>query len=301
MKKSNTTTDQIVNIKTWKKGNQRAPHKPLLLLMALASVQRGEDRLNSFENIEIKLKELLMEFGTPSKFYRPEYPFWRLQNDGDFWEIPQKNQLLNMAETKSTNIDITASQLKATHVQGGFSEEVYKYLKDNPEIVNDLVTQILAEHFEYSLHESILDAVAMPWVISKTKRLKRDPDFRDMILRIYNYKCAICGFDGKMKFNDLALEAAHLKWHSHGGPDTEDNGLAMCIFHHRMLDKGALGLSPDLKVLISQEVHGGPQVENLLIDFSGKSIQMPQKGSALLAKKYIVWHYKQVFRSPARN
>jgi putative restriction endonuclease len=104
-----------------------------------------------------------------------------------------------------------------------------------------------------------------------------------------------------MKFNDLALEAAHLKWHSHGGPDTENNGLAMCIFHHRMLDKGALGLSPDLKVLISQEVHGGPQVENLLINFSGRSIHLPQKRSALPAAEYIIWHSKQVFRTPARD
>jgi putative restriction endonuclease len=133
MKKSNNIASQIVNIKTWKRGNQRAPHKPLLLLMALAAVQRGEDRLKSFEEIEKKLKELLIEFGTPAVSHHPEYPFWRLQNDGDFWEIPQKSLLLSMAGTKSTNIDITTNQFRSTHAQGGFSSEVYKYLKDNSE------------------------------------------------------------------------------------------------------------------------------------------------------------------------
>ena len=66
MDKVKTIIDQILNIKTWKKVDKRAPHKPLLLLMTLASVQRGEDRLNSFENIEKKLKQLLMDFGTPA-------------------------------------------------------------------------------------------------------------------------------------------------------------------------------------------------------------------------------------------
>ncbi len=292
---------QIQNILVWKTGDQRAPHKPLLLLLYLAAVQRGDDRMISYEFIEEKLTQLLIEFGRPNRSYHPEYPFWRLQNDGNFWEIPEKFQLMKMTKSKITNINITPTQLKSVNAKGGFSEELYNYLRKNADIVNDLVMEILASHFEDSLLEGILNAVNMPWVISKTKRLKRSPDFRDMIIRIYNYKCAICGFDGKMKYSDLALEAAHVKWHSHGGPDSENNGLAMCIFHHRMFDKGALGLSPNYKIFISQEVHGGPQVHQSLINFSGKIIQMPQKGSSPPSVEYIFWHKHQVFRNPARD
>ena len=37
-------------------------------------------------------------------------------------------------------------------------------------------------------------------------------------------------------------EAAHIQWHSHGGPDQVANGLALCTFHHGAFDRGAIGL-----------------------------------------------------------
>jgi putative restriction endonuclease len=87
------TDDDILEllggINIWKKGGQRAPHKPLLLLMTLARVQRGESRLATFEVIEPALKRLLQDFGPQRKSFHPEFPFWRLQNDGDFWVVPQ--------------------------------------------------------------------------------------------------------------------------------------------------------------------------------------------------------------------
>jgi len=36
--------------------------------------------------LEPDLERLLFEFGPPRKAYHPEYPFWRLQNDG-VWEV----------------------------------------------------------------------------------------------------------------------------------------------------------------------------------------------------------------------
>ena len=41
---------QIYTLKVWKKGDRRAAHKPLLLLMTRSRAQRGTDRLTSYEN-----------------------------------------------------------------------------------------------------------------------------------------------------------------------------------------------------------------------------------------------------------
>ncbi len=66
----------LTNVTVWKRGSQRAPHKPLLLHLALARVQRGEERLASFEEeIEPRLERLLREFGPPRQSFHPEYPF----------------------------------------------------------------------------------------------------------------------------------------------------------------------------------------------------------------------------------
>ncbi len=41
----------ITGLKVWKRGDQRAPHKPLLLLYALGRCLRGQDRLISYETV----------------------------------------------------------------------------------------------------------------------------------------------------------------------------------------------------------------------------------------------------------
>jgi len=46
-----------------------------------------------------------------------------------------------------------------------------------------------------------------------------------MILRIYEHRRAVCGWDAMLDNTELALEAAHIRWHAAGGTDTADNGL----------------------------------------------------------------------------
>ena len=54
-----------------------------------------------------------------------------------------------------------------------------------------------------------------------------------MVLKIYDYKCAVCGFDIKLGSMPAALRPSIL-WHQAGGPDIEENGIAMCTMHHKL-------------------------------------------------------------------
>ncbi len=76
---------RVGSLNLWKRHGERAPHKPLLILLGLGRLQRGEQRLASFREIEPRLNELLQEFGTLSTRRSAEYPFWRQQSDG-LWE-----------------------------------------------------------------------------------------------------------------------------------------------------------------------------------------------------------------------
>ena len=301
MIEQNDALQQIENVSVWKQGTQRAPHKPLLLLMALAAVQRGEERQLPFDQIDDKLRSLLVEYGPQRKSYHPEYPFWRLQNDGDFWEIPQRDALEEARGDRLRTGDIPVSILRDHRASGGFSEPVYEYLTDNPQAVNEITAKILQKNFPPSMHEDLLDAVGMPWLQVMTGRQGRDPGFRDAIVRIYEHRCAVCGFDGKLGMSDLALEAAHVMWHAAGGPDREENGVALCVLHHRLLDRGAIGISDDYRILVSQSVHGGAQVTNSVTQFAGRELQKPQAGTPRIGDRYINWHSSEVFRGPARN
>ena len=77
---------QFDGLTIWARGDQRAPHKPLLVLYALGRWGRGEQADLPFRELEPDLTGLLKEFGPPRQSYHPEYPFWRLQNDG-VWTV----------------------------------------------------------------------------------------------------------------------------------------------------------------------------------------------------------------------
>jgi putative restriction endonuclease len=68
------------------------------------------------------------------------------------------------------------------------------------------------------------------------------------VLAAWDRQCAFCGYDGQLGLAPVGLEAANVRWFTHGGPDGLDNGLALCALHHRLLDRGALGLTADGRV-----------------------------------------------------
>lgn len=282
-------------IRAWSQGDQRAPHKPLLLLLALARVQRGEPRLVEFSAIEKPLRALLREFGPDHRAGRPEYPFWRLRNDG-VWEIPEASRL---EDDVNASGDVPITALRAHHAHGGFPVALYQTLRKRPALTNAVAAQLLEDAFPPSLHEQILDAVGFPWGVVPKRR--RDPAFREMILRIYERRCAVCGYDGRLGSTDLALDAAHVKWHAAGGPDASNNGLALCSLHHVALDRGALTVDESLTLHVSQHVTGNSLVGKYLLRFAGKPIRRPQAGEETTHPDYLGWHGEWVFRKPARR
>ena len=61
------TRDEIIQafdrMRVWQRGDQRAPHKPLLVLFALAKVSSGDTAMIDWNEAEPRLKALLEEFG----------------------------------------------------------------------------------------------------------------------------------------------------------------------------------------------------------------------------------------------
>jgi hypothetical protein len=78
---NDTILTRFDDLNTWEQGDQRAPHKPLLVLYALGRWQQGKAEV-TFKEAEPELTALLREFGQYRKSDHPEQPFWRLQKDG---------------------------------------------------------------------------------------------------------------------------------------------------------------------------------------------------------------------------
>jgi putative restriction endonuclease len=137
---------------------------------------------------------------------------------------------------------------------------------------------------------------------ANTKRA-RDPQFRDMVLRAYDYRCAITGYQLLLGGTAFGCEAAHVKWHAAGGPDRVDNGIALCPNMHLLFDRGCISLTDDRRILISNELSGSEDIVDGIRQLSGKKMAQPVKGSLEVDSIFIRWHREPrlggVFRGQA--
>ncbi len=283
-------------ISMWKRGGQRAPHNPLLILLAISSCVQGNGRFLSFAEIDDKLKQLLIEFGPTRKSYHPEYPFWRLQNDG-LWELTNTSAFADQVGKGNAK----KRDLIAFDVHGGFSQEVYDALMASKDEIPAIASAILEKHFPASIHEDILLAIGLDLESDTGMKKRRDPHFRDRILNAYEYQCAVCGFNVRVGHSLVALEAAHIKWYQAGGPDREENGIALCALHHKLFDRGAFTLSKDMKVMVSDRAYGINGFNEWLMAYHGKTIAQPQRPSFFPEPNFLSWHVREVFQGYERH
>ncbi|SES04589.1 putative restriction endonuclease [Gracilibacillus ureilyticus] len=275
--------ERISNLAVWKKGDQRAPHKPLLILYALGQWQLTRQKRFLYANAKPKLVELLIEYGPKRKSYHPEQPFVRLERDG-IWEL-DKPVLMSDSFNKSL-IDY--------HVSGGFTEEVYKLLESDDALVDQVANLLLEQHFTETLHNEILQVVGLQ--LTYYRKRKRDPEFRAKVLSAYQHQCAICGFQVKLNQQLIGLEAAHIKWHNIGGPDTEENGLALCSLHHGLFDRGVFAITSDYKIHVSEKAVGKGTFDELVKRYDQQYIRKPFQNSYLPNEQFIYWHIREVYK-----
>ena len=287
--------ERFEKLRVWKRAGERAPHKPLLALYAIGKLLRGEDRLIPFSEVDTDLRKLLREFGPKRANYRPIYPFLHLQTD-KVWAIPDATGTL-----PESYGDVRKSDLLNHNVSGGFPENIACKLQTDSELVFEIIQRLLNAHFPASFHEDILQSVGIEYPFKTSTPQTRDPNFRAKILKAYEFKCAVCGFDVKLHNQPVALEASHIKWRQAKGPDTEVNGLALCSLHHKLFDRGAFTLSQELEVLVSDEAHGSVGFQEWLKNFHGEKINFPQRRSYYPAEDFIGWHVREVFKGEYRE
>ncbi len=283
--------EKIDKIRLYQRKGKRALHKPLLLLYALGRISRGEPRLMAYEEVVEDLSKLLSEYSPYDSKSGMHYPFVRLCNDDGLWEIKGKKKL-DTLKNQSDSVLIDNNTL------GGFSVEVFETIKNNKALLKELAQDILNKYFAETLHSDILVQVGLG--LETTLRNIRNPDFRNSVLRAYEYRCAVCGFDVRVGNTLIALEAAHIKWHCYGGPDKEDNGIALCTMHHKLFDRGAFTVDKSFIFKVAENTYGTSGFNEWLMRFHGKPIRSPQRHEYKPKKEYIAWHIKEVFQGPSR-
>ncbi|MFC7718821.1 phosphorothioated DNA-binding restriction endonuclease [Nonomuraea recticatena] len=292
--------ERIAGIRRWTRGGERAPHKPLLLLYALGAFQRHGNRPIPFSVAEAELKRLLKEYG-PARDTSPGYPFHHLTSDG-LWLVD--------TTTGPGSPGPELGRLRESQAVGRLHPDLARDLSEEPQLLARVARYLLDANFAPSLHAEICLLVGLDLETLETAAttassgaaVRRDPAFRERVLMAYEYCCAFCAYDGWLDGAAVGLDAAHVRWWAFDGPDILGNGLCLCSIHHKLFDKGVLGLTTDRTITVSARFVGRTAAaRDMVLSLAGRPAREPQSGLEGIEAAHIDWHGRQVFRLPARN
>ncbi|MFE7897365.1 phosphorothioated DNA-binding restriction endonuclease [Streptomyces sp. NPDC057424] len=289
--------ERAASLRQWSRDGVRAPHKPLLLLYALGRFQADSEGELLYSAVEADLKRLLAEYG-PARGTTPAYPFHHLAND-EVWEV--------RTHCGPGSPGTTVTKLRASGAAGRLAPDLRAALRREPSLLSRMARVLLDLHFPPSLHADLCEAVGLELEPAETgaltapERRQRDRRMRELVLTAYEYQCAFCGYDGMIGTAPVALEAAHVRWWAYDGPDDVDNGLCLCSLHHKLFDKGVLGIGDSHRVLVSQHFVGrSPAARENVTALAGRPLIGPQPGVRPVAATHRAWHTSQVFKGSPR-
>lgn len=128
------------------------------------------------------------------------------------------------------------------------------------------------------------------YITTSVKQRLHQRGFRERVLDAYREQCAFC----RLKHLEL-LDAAHIIPDGEpGGEPIVNNGVALCKLHHAAFDSFMLGIRPDYKIEVREDIlkeKDGPMLVHGLQSMHLKEIILPKSSSLwpnpdLLERRY---------------
>ena len=287
-------TERLASLRQHERDGRRSPHKPLLVLMALGRLAREGSSRISWTEAEEQLADLIAEFGPPSQTGRAQsaaYPFTRLRSDG-VWTLDADVPMDRVVPLRDG-------------VTGRLEKALEDLLVDRPALIASAARGLVDAHFPSTVAPDVLLAVGLdPEAVDEAdappvpqSERRRSSTWPSAVLEAWDRQCAFCGFDGQVGGVPVGLEAAHIRWFRLDGPDSLDNGLALCSLHHKLFDRGVLGLDDDLAVVVSRRFSARTAHGRAVYDLHGHRLS-PRPGTSLPSRDHVDWHREQVFHGP---
>lgn len=289
--------ERLRSLRQHQQGGRRSPHKPLLVLLALGRLASTGSSRSPWSQVEARLADLIEEFGPPStagRAQRAAYPFTRLRSDG-VWLL-------------DSDVPMDAVKpLADQEVVGQLEPDLERALRQDSRLLASAAHTLVASQFPDTIAPDVLQAVgldpeavlhagpALSLADDETDRRRRDPNWRSTVLQAWDRQCAFCGYDGQVAGASAGIDAAHVRWFSFEGPDTIDNGVALCVLHHKLFDLGALGLDLSLRIRVSAAYTSRTESGRAVYDLHDRMLR-PRPGTSGPAAAYITWHTRQVFK-----
>jgi putative restriction endonuclease len=269
-----------------------APHKPLLLLVIMEMVEKGE-----ISNCEVTLSpDLAFRFSvfwsivTKRRSQLPDVrlPFHHLGSSGMWQPL--------MADDRP-------SPDKKLTIMIRLDPSFFNCLSDST--FRDRARRVLIETEPYFLPEeraalySLLSIKPIVPEISEhdalyksSVQMGRDARFRiEVVVTAYKHTCALTGYRLTTLEMESIVDAAHIHAFVDSHSNDPRNGLALSKNAHWQFDRGLWSLDDDYRVRVNREkfIEDGVPGQRL-VDFEGRRIFLPSDPKYWPEYTYLEWH-----------
>ena len=292
-----------------------APHKPLLLLAVIELIERGQIQENKI-SLSPDLAETFIKYWSKVTDRKPNIalPFFHLKSDG-FWHLHPNagyEKALDVADR------ITAiSRLREVITYVSLDDDLFVLLTDasNREIIRQTLIYVYLLDFKGGIEgliaegkqiteyeQALISEVEQPFSLQKPtapipeESPIRSTDFRQAIMGLYDYTCAVCELRIVTMDGESATDAAHIIPFRISKNDDVRNGISLCKLHHWVFDKGLISLSTTYQILVSPLMCDRRPTEWMLTELQDKSILLPEHNQLYPAQDALAWHRAKVLR-----
>jgi putative restriction endonuclease len=293
-----------------------APHKPILLLAILKSVESKiitSNRIHITPELIMNFRELWSKLVTTKHQMNFALPFFHMQSE-PFWRIITKpgafvpltsshsikslgslNENIQYAEidkelwdlmlNAQTNLTLT-KLLLSTY----FSESSNVTLEYGE--LHEIEHQIMHDD-QYTYKARILD-IENNYNNEQGQEILyiRCGIFKREIPKIYNYTCAISKMRIATSSNAQLVDACHIVPFSVSKNDTITNGISLCPNLHRAFDRGLITIDSSYRVKVSPKLTEDDSPYSIK-QFEGQEIVLPSITSQYPLLENLDWHSKE--------
>lgn len=295
------------------KNGVKAPHKPILLLSILQTIDSGEIRENKIEITPVLVARFKDNWRwlVRESFFNANFslPFFHMRSE-TFWNLktlPGKEIIL----TNSNSIR-SFSQLKDSIDYAYLDELLFNTLVQKES--RDILYRFLLEHyfnhplttnFKNELFEEFTNQILNDPQPTYQKLIEnadeeeifiRSGVFKKVIPKIYNYTCSVSGMQITANFDVQMIDACHIVPFSISHDDTISNGISLSPTIHRAFDRGLITIDNEYRIVVSN-TFTETATNSFIKSYEGKSILLPKQKSYFPLVQNLEWHRINVFRN----
>ncbi|MCU0600899.1 MAG: HNH endonuclease [Desulfobacterales bacterium] len=271
-----------------------APHKPLLLLVVLEMMEKGEIKTR-----ELNLSpDLAFQFSifwsvVSSRRSQPpdvRLPFHHLESSG-IWEPLTAEGSPSLDKKLTTRVRFDPGFFDCI-ADFRFRDRAKRLLIEtkpyfHPEEKTSLYSLLKIKPVSSEIREN--------QALYKTSIQKgRDARFRLDVVQAYQHTCALTGYRCTTLNMESIVDVAHIHEFKDSRNNDPRNGMALSKNAHWQFDRGLWSLNKDYRVLINKEKFTENGMEGLrMTDFEGRKIFLPTDSIYWPDYSYLDWHRKR--------